>query len=203
MIIFERSHPNVTSWCFVIVSNRKPCPKRLLRCESTPPALWASNVNLIKKTMNSEAVFKQFNGKPFWLHFCLFSVGVCAATTAEHSLSQCYRLQCFKASIVPLLLAAVRQIKSVALWIGRSCAWDAPADETLLQMGATKAEHSLSRCYRLQCFKSSVVLLLLCKLNMQHCGLDAPADGTLLQMRGAKGEHSLSRCYRLQCFKSS
>ena len=28
--------------------------------------------------------------------------------------------------------AAVMQIKSVALWIGRSCAWDAPADGTLL-----------------------------------------------------------------------
>ena len=51
--------------------------------------------------------------------------------------------------------AAVMQIKFVALWIGRSCVWDAPADGTLLQMGATKAEHSLSRCYRLQCFKSS------------------------------------------------
>ena len=33
--------------------------KPLLRCESIPPALWARNANLIKKTMNSEAVFGQ------------------------------------------------------------------------------------------------------------------------------------------------
>ena len=32
--------------------------------------------------------------------------------------------------------------------------------------GATKAEHSLSQCYRLQGFKSSVAPLLSCKLNL-------------------------------------
>ena len=55
--------------------SRNPRPKRLLRCERTPPALWARNVNLIKKTMNSEAVFEQlkkfrksgFNWQANWL----------------------------------------------------------------------------------------------------------------------------------------
>ena len=48
-----------------------------------------------------------FKGKAFWLHLCVCmcvrSVCVRGATKAEHSLSQCYRLQGFKSSVAPLL----------------------------------------------------------------------------------------------------